>query len=279
MPPYIFVSILLYLIPTPIGNLSDISLRALEVLALCDILLCEDTRRSSILLQHYKIEKRLESYHTFSEAEKTPKIISWLKEGKTVGLLSDGGCPTLCDPGEILIKACVKESIPFTAVTGPSAVIQALLLSGLPSTPFQFLGFVPKKESELLSLLPQVLSYPGTTIFYETPHRIKETLASIATISKDTQVVVARELTKTFEEIIRGSAESILEKFLDNPPKGEIVLLIQGLSDLFSSKQPRELVEELQEVYHLSLPEAIKSASYLLHVAKSSVYKLFHFKK
>lgn len=270
---------MLYLIPTPIGNLSDISLRALEVLALCDVLLCEDTRRSAILLQHYKIDKKLESYHTFNESEKTPKILSWLKEGKTVGLLSDGGCPALCDPGETLIQACVKESIPFTAVTGPSAAIQALLLSGLPLTPFQFLGFIPKKDSEFMALLPQILSYPGTTIFYESPHRLKDTLSSITKLKKDCYVVVARELTKAFEEVLRGSAEELLEKFSETPPRGEIVLLIQGMGDLFSSKEPKELVEELQEVYHLSLPEAIKSASYLLHVAKSSIYKLFHFKK
>jgi 16S rRNA (cytidine1402-2'-O)-methyltransferase len=270
------VTVLLYLIPTPIGNLSDMSLRAVETLKICDILLCEDTRRSSILLEHYEVEKKLESYHTFNETQKIPQVMSWLKEGKIVGLLSDGGCPALCDPGEGLIQACVKENIPFTAIPGPSAVIQALLLSGLPMTPFQFLGFAPKKESEFLSLLPQIVSYPGTTIFYESPHRITHTLTLLPS---DMQVIVARELTKVFEEVVRGTAQDLIEKFTKTPPKGEIVLLIQGKGDLFSSYTPESLVQELQKTYKISLPEAIKSAAYLLHIAKSSIYKLFHVKK
>lgn len=267
---------MLYLIATPLGNLSDFSLRAIETLKSCDYVLCEDTRRSVILLKHYEIHKPLESYHKFNETEKLPKILQDLKQGKVVGLVSDGGSPAISDPGEMLIQACIKEKIPFTTIPGPTALIEALILSGLPLCPFQFLGFMPRKESEILGLLPFVLSYAGTSIFYESPERLQETLALLAKNHPEVRVAVARELTKTFEEVIRLPAKEAASYFLKHPPRGEIVLLIEGKLDLFKDKEPEALVEELQLTYKLPLAAAIKAAAHLLSLPKQAIYRRFH---
>jgi len=245
----------------------------------CDLLLCEDTRRSKILLDRYDIKKKLDSYHSFNESQKNPFIIELLKKGTTIGLLTDGGCPAVCDPGFSLVDACIKENVPFTAIPGPAALIQALMLSGLPTVPFQFFGFVPKTGSEFLSLLPSVLCFPGTSIFYDSPQRLVDTLDAIAKIAPETEVVVARELTKTFEEVIRLKAVEAASYFKTVPPRGEIVLLLKGEETLFTDKEPEALVRELQEVYKISLPDAIKTASRLLKTPKQSIYKLFHHEK
>ncbi|MBM3198526.1 MAG: 16S rRNA (cytidine(1402)-2'-O)-methyltransferase [Chlamydiae bacterium] len=267
---------MLYLIATPIGNLGDFSFRAVEVLSSCDYLLCEDTRRSLILLQRYEIKKRLESYHQENEASKLSFVMQDLQKGMTIGLLSDAGSPLICDPGSQLVKMCIEKQIPFTSIPGPTALIQALILSGLPAIPFQFLGFVPRKESELLALLPQILSFTGTTLLYESPQRLVHTLQVLSKAAPSTEVAIARELTKTFEEVIRMDALSAHEHFVNHPPKGEIVLLIKGFQDLQRTREPRQLVQELIDTYHLSLTEAIKTAAHLLSLPKQSVYKIFH---
>lgn len=242
----------------------------------CDKLLCEDTRRSSILLNHYEIKKPLESYHQFNEQQKVEKTIDALKQGMHIGLLSDGGTPAVCDPGSILIRACIAENIPFTATPGPSALILALILSGFPTEPFQFFGFLPRKESEIFSLFPQTLSFPGTSIFYESPQRLAYSLSLLAQIAPETEIAVARELTKTFEEVLRMTAAEGAARFAHETPRGEIVLLIKGKQDPFTGKKPEELVQELTEIYRLSLPEAIKTAAHLLKLPKQSIYKIFH---
>jgi 16S rRNA (cytidine1402-2'-O)-methyltransferase len=267
---------LLYLVATPIGNLSDISLRALETLKMCDYLLCEDTRKSSILLRRHEIKNKLESYHLFNEKSKLQKILNDLKNGMNIALLSDGGSPAICDPGETLTAACIKEEIPFTLIPGPAALIQALILSGLPINPFQFLGFIPRKKAEIMTVLPSVLSYPGTSVFYESPKRLKATLDTLAEAAPDTEVAVARELTKTFEEVVRGNAQKVAAHFEENPPRGEIVLLIKGMQDPFAGKEPEALVKELMETYKLTLSSAIKAAAHFLNAPKQSIYKLFH---
>jgi 16S rRNA (cytidine1402-2'-O)-methyltransferase len=266
----------LTLIATPIGNLADISLRALEEMKKCDKLLCEDTRRSAILLNHYDIKKPLESYHQYNEAHKLSKILSSLKQGLHIGLLSDGGTPGLCDPGLPLVRACIAEGIAVTAVSGPCALILALILSGFPTEPFQFFGFMPRKEAEILSLLPFVLSFPGTSIFYESPKRLEASLSLLAKMSPHTEVAVARELTKAFETVVRMTAKEAFIHFAAHPPRGEIVLLIKQSQNPFAEKEPKELVSELVTTYSFTLPEAIKTASHLLKVPKQSVYKLFH---
>ncbi len=242
----------------------------------CDYLLCEDTRRSLILLDHYKIKKKLISYHQFNETQKLERIIEDLKQGQTLGLLTDGGSPAICDPGEILVAACLKENIPFTVIPGPAALIQALILSGLPLCPFQFLGFMPRKESEILNLLPYIVSFPGTSIFYESPQRLVETLTILSKEMPALEVAVARELTKTFEEVIRLPAVEALAHFTQTAPRGEIVLLIKGMQNPFIDKEPEALVAELMEVYKIPLSGAIKTAAHLLKIPKQSIYKHFH---
>ena len=172
----------LYLVSTPIGNLADFSFRAVETLKKCDYILCEDTRHSRFLLEHYGIQTPLKSFHKFNEAKALESVLSDLKEGKTLALISDAGTPLISDPGQELVLQCRAEGLAVSAIPGACAVIDALVLSGLPSTPFQFIGFLPKKEKELQSVLSQALFYAGTTIAYESPHRIEETLAAIAQI-------------------------------------------------------------------------------------------------
>jgi len=265
---------MLFLISTPIGTLSDISLRAIETLRLCDYVLCEDTRRSRILLEHYAIHKPLESYYL--EEEKLDKVIRDLKEGKTLGLLSDAGTPLICDPGQQLVQTCIKENISFTAIPGPTALVHALVLSGFPSIPFQFLGFAPRKQGEILHMLYLITSFPGTTIIYESPKRLVETLRIIANVHPSLEIAIARELTKTFEEVLRFNAKEAYQYFVHKEPLGEIVLLFRGHVDLFAYHTPETLVQELQTIYKLSLPEAIKSTAKLLGLAKQEVYKKFH---
>ncbi len=270
---------MLYLIATPIGNLSDFSFRAIETCQKCDYLLCEDTRRSSILLQHYQIKKPLKSYHQFNESEKLQSVLDDLSQGLEIGLLSDGGTPALCDPGEILVRACRENNLAITSIPGPCAVIQALILSGFPTHPFQFFGFLPRKESEILQIIPFALSFPGTSIFYESPQRLTSTLELLSQISPNLEVAVVRELTKTFEEVVRLPAKDAYTHFLEHPPRGEIVLLFKGFEENFTNKEPQHLVEELMTTYKISLTEAIKTAAHLLKTHKQTIYKLFHSEK
>ncbi len=269
----------LHLIATPIGNLGDFSLRAIETCKSCCYLLCEDTRKSGILLNHYNIHTPLRSYHQFNEQEKLSLVLQDLKEGKQIGLLSDGGTPVLCDPGNILVEACRKNELPVTSIPGPCALIQALVLSGFPPHPFQFFGFMPRKETEILQILPSVLSFPGVSLFYESPNRLVSTLKLLKNIFPKAEIAVARELSKTFEEVLRLNAEQGYEHYLKNPPKGEIVLLIQGTEEDFSLKDPKSLVEELMSTYKISLTDAIKTTGHLLKTPKQTIYKIFHHEK
>lgn len=267
---------MLYLISTPIGNLSDITYRAVDTLRQCDYLLCEDTRRSLILLDHYQIKKPLKSYHQFNEQARQDAIIEDLKNGIQIGLLSDGGTPVFCDPGCLLVKRCIQEQVPFTCLPGACAAIQALVMSGLPTHPFQFLGFLPRKENEILAWLPFILSYPGTSVFYESPQRLLHTLTMIERVAPSLRVAVARELTKAFEETIRKEMKDMISYFTEHPPRGEIVVLVEGSSDDFSANTPEELVSILQKTYKMTLADAIKTAAHLLKIPKQSIYKLYH---
>ncbi len=270
---------MLYLIATPIGHLSDFSFRAVETCKLCDYLLCEDTRRSQILLGHYQIKKPLKSYHLFNEAQKLEEILSDLDKGLSIGLLSDGGTPLICDPGALLVRTCIERNLQVSAIPGPSALIEALILSGFDSHPFQFLGFMPRKEKEILQILSSALFYPGTTLFYESPQRLADTLKILSDLFPQTRVAIARELTKTYEEVFRSNASEAYAHFLNHPPKGEIVLLIEGKKQVDIEQDPKLLVEELIKDYKLSLTEAIKTASHLLKTQKQSIYRLFHSEK
>jgi 16S rRNA (cytidine1402-2'-O)-methyltransferase len=264
---------LLYIIATPIGHLDDFSKRALQCLEASDAILCEDTRRSAILLERYQIRKKLISYHQFKEKSSLEGILARLAAGETLSLVSDAGTPCINDPGQLLVQACIDQKLPFTAIPGPCSVIQALVLSGFDTTRFQFLGFLPRKPEPLLK---QSAAYPGTTVAFESPERLCDTLSVLSAIDPERKLAVAREMTKTFEECRRGTAPELLSHFTAHPPRGEIVLLLAPGTLPADETSVEELVQMLQELHGLSLKEAIKQAARFKKLPKSDVYRQIH---
>jgi 16S rRNA (cytidine1402-2'-O)-methyltransferase len=218
-----------YLVSTPIGNLDDLSARAVETLRSVDVVLAEDTRKARVLLDRYGIRASVRSYHDFSEERSTPGIVREIKEGKRFALIADAGTPVVSDPGYTLVRALIAEGVSITAVPGPSAVITALTLSGLPPDRFTFYGYVPRKAGERDRMIEEAAGSPYTSIFYESPHRLVRTLEALARLVPEREIVVARELTKLHEEILRGSAGELLAHFTRNAPRGEITMLMRGL--------------------------------------------------
>ncbi len=219
---------MLYLVATPIGNLKDITLRALEVLKAADIVASEDTRRTGQLLKHYEITSRLLSFHEHSGPGRLREIVSLLKEGKNVALVTDGGTPLISDPGFTLVREAVREKIRVEAIPGPTALITALAASGLPTERFTFWGFLPPKSGKRKKELEEAALLDHTIIFYESPHRIAAALGEMSEIFGDREAVLARELTKKFEEITRGTLSELTERFKKEKPLGEMVLLVAG---------------------------------------------------
>ncbi len=266
---------MLYLVATPIGNLSDMTFRAVEVLKSCDYILCEDTRHSRILINHYNIATPLKSYHKFNEAAKENEVIQDLKENKSIALISDAGTPGISDPGQRLVEKCVKEHIRTIPIPGPCAAIAALSCSGLESDRFQFIGFLPKQQKALKLLLHDLLTYPGTTICYESPHRLLALLELFHQMAPQKTVVVARELTKKFEELAQGLPQDLLQHFSALPVKGEIVVMIKGNEQRaadWNHLSPAEHIALLETTYHLSRREAIKLAASQRDVPKREIY-------
>ena len=220
---------MLYLVPTPIGNLGDITLRALEVLKAADIIACEDTRHSLHLLRHFGIAKPLVSYHEHNEARRTAEFIEQLVAGKTIAVISDAGMPGISDPGHRILRACRERGVPFTVLPGASAVITGLIGSGFDATQFFYAGFLPVKSGGRERDLRAAAERTETTVFFESPHRLVKTLTAAAALLPGRPMCVARELTKTFEEYRRGTAAELLAHYTAHPPKGEIVLLVSGL--------------------------------------------------
>lgn len=262
---------MLYIVSTPIGNLGDFSFRALEVLKQVDYILCEDTRTSRILLNHYDIKKPLQAFHKFNEASQQEKVIEDLRQGRSIALISDAGTPGLSDPGERLIHAVTANDLPLTTVPGASAFLCALQLSGFPLIPFQFVGFLPKKSEELRKTLATLLSYPGTTLLYESPHRLLQLLEQLP---KTRSVSVSREITKRFEETVRGTAETVLAHFTLHPPKGEFVVAIAAGSDLPAAPLTLEEAAEKLLQEGLSKPAIIKTLSQQFKLTKREITKV-----
>ena len=267
---------MLYLVATPIGNLQDFSFRALDILKNCDYILCEDTRHSSILLQEYDIKKPLKSFHMFNEKSQEDRIIEDLKEGKTLALISDAGTPGICDPGEALVRRCQKEGLEVRGIPGPCAWTLALSLSSMNKEKVQFLGFIPKKEKELKKKLVEILTYSGTSIFYDTPHQILDTLESFMQWDQERQICIMRELTKKFEEHLEGTAKTLLLHFQKEKPRGEMVVLVEGRHETYDLLSPKEHVQLLQKTYDLSLSDAIKACAELRDVPKRTIYNELH---
>ena len=220
----------LFLVPTPIGNLADMTFRAVEVLKQVDVILAEDTRNSGILLQHYGIPTPMQSYHAHNEHVMTEKIISEMQSGKTFGLITDAGTPGISDPGFLLIRACIANGLPAEVLPGSTAFVPALILSALPNHEFTFLGFIPVKKGRK-TLLQKLSEESRTMIFYESPHKISRTLQDLAEyLGKDRQASLSRELTKIFEETIRGTLDELIQITNERKLKGEMVLVVDGKS-------------------------------------------------
>ena len=218
----------LYIVPTPIGNLEDITLRAITVLKSVDLILAEDTRISGKLLKHFEIGTQMYSHHMHNEHKTVQGIIQKLKSGTTIALISDAGTPAISDPGFLLTRACVENNIPVDCLPGATAFVPALVNSGLPNDKFVFEGFLPVKKGRQTRLL-LLAEEPRTIILYESPHKLIKTLSQICEyFGQERQVSVSRELTKLFEETERGTAKSVLEHYTNNPPKGEIVIVVAG---------------------------------------------------
>jgi conserved hypothetical protein TIGR00096 len=213
----------LFVVATPIGNLEDITLRAIRTLKECDFILCEDTRRAKILLNHYGIEKPLISYFEGNEEKRIPEVIDLLREGKNIALISDAGTPLISDPGYRLVKRCREEGIDVLPVPGPSAVIAALSVSGLETDRFMFLGFPPQKIGKRRKLLEEIKDFEGSLVFYLSPYDIKEFLEEVLEILGDRRVCICREMTKFFEEYLCGKLSEVKDKVKE---KGEFVVVV-----------------------------------------------------
>ncbi|MCC6384125.1 MAG: 16S rRNA (cytidine(1402)-2'-O)-methyltransferase [Bacteroidia bacterium] len=219
----------LFIIPTPIGNLEDITFRAIRILQEADVLLAEDTRTSSILLRHHGIEKKMFSHHAFNEHHTLPRLIEILEKGQTIALISDAGTPGISDPGFLIVRECIKNKIEVECLPGATALIPALIQSGFPGEKFCFEGFLPVKKGRQTAL-KKLAKEERTMIFYESPHRILKTLNDfVLTFGEERQISVSRELSKKFEETIRGSLAEVAAHFKNHPPKGEFVIVVKGV--------------------------------------------------
>lgn len=266
---------MLYLIATPIGNLADITFRAIDTLKQCDLILCEDTRRSGILLKHYEIKKPLVSFQKFSERSKEDRVIEELKAGQTVGLISDAGTPSICDPGSALVKRCMEENIEVSSIPGPCAFVTALSLFPEPWEKFQFIGYLPKKETQMKQCLLEMLLYPDLTISYDTPHQLLKTLKLIDKSAPDKKITIARELTKIHETILTMTAKEWIDHYKDHPLKGELVLMMKGdgPNPIDQSLSVPAQVEWIQDTYGISKMDAIKVVSQIQNLPKNVIYK------
>jgi len=218
----------LYLIPTPIGNLEDITLRAIRILKEVDVILAEDTRKTSILLKHYEIQKPVLAHHKFNEHKALPAIVERIKGGETMALVSDAGTPGISDPGFLIARACIEEDLEIECLPGATAFIPALVNSGLPNDRFSFEGFLPQKKGRQ-KRLTELKEETKTMVFYESPYRLLKTLAQFAEVfGEDRRASVSRELTKIHEENIRGTLKELIEYYTKSTIKGEIVIIVGG---------------------------------------------------
>ena len=252
------------LVSTPIGNLGDVSARALAVLGQCDLILCEDTRRTAHLLSALHLKGRTETLHEHNEDARIPSVLERLRANQTIALISDAGTPVVSDPGYRLVRAAIAADLKVTAVPGPTAAITALILSGLPPLPFLFLGFAPAKQAARLSMFSGLrgaerAGLSATLVWHEAPHRLRETLADLETIFGDRNAAVARELTKRFETVERGRVSWLADLFSREPPRGEITLLL-GPPD---TDDPEDLDGRLRAAL---ATETVKDAAALVSV-------------
>jgi 16S rRNA (cytidine1402-2'-O)-methyltransferase len=272
----------LYLVATPIGNLEDISLRALRILKEVDLVACEDTRQTLKLLSHFQIRKPLESYHEHNEMTRAPELIVRIEEGARVALVSDAGTPVISDPGHRLVSLCLRHKIDVIPVPGPSAIVAALAACGLPSEEFTFLGFLPARQTERRRRLQRSVSEARSLVLYEAPHRVRATLRDALDILGNRQAAVARELTKIHEEFLRGRIADLIRTFEEKEPRGEITLVIAPPEeDAESSAKPAsasagtlaDRIAEIAATQNINRKAALKQAAKEFGLAKREAYK------
>ena len=268
----------LYLCPTPIGNLGDMTQRTLETLKMVDLIAAEDTRNTGLLLARYGIKTTLISYHQHNEKQRSQELIEKMQQGQQIALVTDAGMPAISDPGQILVRRCHEAGVPVTALPGPCAFVTALALSGLDSRRFIFEGFLPVDQKERRQVLEDLRTSRRTMIFYEAPHRVKETLKLMAEAAGDRPAAAVRELTKKFEQVQLMSLNELAAYYEENEPRGEYVLLVEGQTEEQQEEARKQKFEGLSLEEHMALyadlpeKEAMKAVAKDLGISKRDVY-------
>ncbi len=265
----------LYVVATPIGNLEDLSVRAIRVLKDVQVIACEDTRHTRVLLQRHGISTPLISYHEHNEAERAPELLRKLLTGASIALVSDAGTPVLSDPGYTLVRQAVAAAVPVVPVPGPSAITAALSVAGLPTDRFVFLGFLPRRAGERRRALEEVATLPWTLVMFEAPHRIAAMLRDLHEALGDRQVAVVRELTKKFEEVIRGTAAEVGEHLQRIPPRGELTVIVAG-APAAAARAPGDAAADLRTLLSSGTPakEAVRQVARSHGLPKRTVYEI-----
>lgn len=269
----------LYLVPTPIGNLEDITIRAKRILQEADYIAAEDTRTSGILLEKIGVHNHMLSFHKYNSKERAPELIKLMKDGAVIAEISDAGMPVISDPGYILVQECIKNNIPVVPLPGASAFATALIASGFDAQPFTYYGFLPRKKSEQQPFFEQMKEARATSIFYEAPHRLIKTLNNMSAIlDSERKIVVARELTKIHEEFIRGTISEVTDYFEQNAPRGEFVVLISPNVAQETQLSWAELIKAVNRLVDTgeSKKSAIKTVAQENHVSKNELYERYH---
>ena len=269
----------LYIVGTPIGNLEDITLRALRILKEVDVIAAEDTRHTVKLLNHFELKKHLLAYHQHNEQSGSEKLLELLAEGKDIALVSDAGMPVISDPGSVIVSRCNEAGIPVEVVPGPNAGLCALVLSGIDARAFPFMGFLGKQNKEIRGGIEKIAASENTVILYETPHRLVKTLEAMVQVIPDRKMSISREITKKYEETRMGTVQEHLDWYSENPPKGEFVLVIEGGDGLPSDSQDLTALSLDEHMAHyedqgMGEKEAMKQVARDRGVSKRDIYNL-----
>lgn len=270
----------LYLVPTPIGNLEDMTFRAVYILKKSDLIAAEDTRKTGLLLKHFDIDTGQTAFHEHNAVEKIPLLLARLKEGQNVAQVSDAGMPSISDPGYELVRAALAEGIAVIALPGASAGITGLIASGLAPQPHIFYGFLPRKAGQQRSFFQEKCDYPETQIFYESPHRVKDSLTNMLAVYGDRQAVLVREMTKLYEEYRRGRISELVDSLETQPVKGECLIIVEGQDQKASCQpiQPKDIKSAVAELVSQGLKpnQAIKQVAKNCQLDRQTVYQIYH---
>ena len=263
----------LYLCATPIGNLGDITERVLDTLRRVDVIFCEDTRNTGALLKRFDIRSRLESCHEHNEEAAAERVKELIRSGRAAAYVSDAGMPCISDPGERLVRACIEEGLPFEVLPGASAGLTAAIMSGLPTKRIFFVGFLPRENRERAELIAEIRRVTATVVIYESPYRVGATLNELKELLGDRKAALVREITKLFEETVRGTLSKLAERFAETPPRGECVIVVSG--ERADEAQTEDLDGMLKRLLDsgMSVKDAAKQAALLLDVPKSEAYR------